>query len=89
MGGGAVKTMTHRELLAAYHAIAVAVDEVACRQEAHTKYLGELARLARTDWDAAQRLRSEMASVRVWDFGDAVSELRALRKKSAKILGVP
>jgi hypothetical protein len=74
-------------VLRAYHDLAVRVHEIAARQEARAKELAELARLARTDPATAQRkLRELRTSPTVWDFGNAVTELRALLRRSEKVL---
>ena len=75
------------DLLAEYHAIAVAVDSHATKQEDRAYRMAELARLAKSDAGEAQRqLRAINANPTVWDFGDAVAKLRVLRKKSEKVL---
>lgn len=77
--------MTPKQLLEAYFQIATEVDLRARMQEDRAKQMIDLARLARTDPDEARK-QSRLTAPTVWDFGSVVSRLRALQKKSAKII---
>jgi hypothetical protein len=80
---------TLESVLREYHEIAVRVGGRAKLVKARTEHTAEITKLARTDYEEAQRQkRRHDNSVVVHDFGDACVDLRHLMKKSAKLLRI-